>query len=81
MRVINSKTRKFRVGSKVRITRVYQSGNITLNVGDIGKITGQKFYNLPDMGLFNIRVIDINFGKHKISIGVAIAEMHMEGVI
>ena len=80
MRVLNFKSRKFAVGKNVVIVQTYQSGTVVLNIGDVGKITGESYHNLPDMNLFNIRVIDIDFGIHKVSIGEAIAEMFMETV-
>ena len=78
MRVLNFKSKRFAVGKNVRVIKTYQSGNVTLNIGDVGKITGESYHNLPDMNLFNIRVVDLDFGIYKISIGEAIAETFME---
>lgn len=80
MRILNFKSKKFAVGKKVIIVQTYQSGMITLNVGNIGKITGESYHDVPDMGLFNIRVVDLDFGIHKLSIGEVIAEMFMETI-
>ena len=76
MRIINS-SNKFSVGSRVIVTKEFKSGMILLCVGAIGKIIGDHFETLPDIGLFNIRVVEIDFGQHKISVGESVAKQHM----
>lgn len=78
MRVINFKSHKFVVGKRVMVKTPYQSGNITLNIGDVGLITGVSFETLLQFNLINIRVLDIDFGKHKISVGEGIAETYFQ---
>lgn len=57
---------------------LYQSGQITLQVGAVGKIVGESYQTLPDLNLFNIRVIDLEFSTCKLSIGEGIAEVYMD---
>ncbi len=80
MRILNFKAKKFAVGRMVMIKLKYQSGNINLDIGDCGKIVGESYVDLPDMGLFNIRVLDLDFGQHKFSVGEGIAETFMDAV-
>ena len=56
----------------------YNSGMIHLLAGEIGVIIGEYIENVPDMGLFNIRVIEVEFKAHTINVGVSIAEVYME---
>jgi len=78
MRVINRKAKPFAIGRKVIIVKDFKSGMIHLAIGEVGLIVGEHIENLPDMGLFNIRVIEIEFKAHKINIGVGIADTYME---
>jgi len=50
MRILNFKSKKFAVGKKVIVVQTYQSGMILLNIGTTGKITGESYHGLPDIG-------------------------------
>lgn len=78
MRTLNFKSRHFAVGKTVVIINEYRCGQICLAVGDTGKIVGANVHNYPDLGLFNIRVIDFRFSNCDVSMGQEIAEKHME---
>lgn len=78
MRTINKKAIKFDIGKKVIVKKRYDLGNINVNVGDIGVIINCGHISLPDMGLFDIRVIDIKFSNGTISMGEQICEQYMD---
>ena len=78
MRVLNFRARKFAIGKKVKLVMDFKSGSILLVAGCIGTIIGEHIENLPDMGLFNIRVLEIDFVKHRIAVGEAVADTYME---
>lgn len=78
MRTLNFKARRFAVGKSVIIINEYKIGSVYLAVGDIGKIVGAAIHNYPDLGLFNIRVIDLEFFSYDVSMGQKIAEQYME---
>ena len=78
MRVLNFKAKKFIVGRKVIITKTFVNGNVILTIGEVGKIIRESIINLPDMNLFNIRVLELEFLRHTFSVGEQIAEKYME---
>ena len=78
MRVLNFRAQKFAIGKKVVAVQQYISGNIFIDIGEVGEIVGEAYHDLPDLNMFNIRVIDIDFGLQKISLGEAVAEMFVE---
>lgn len=78
MRTINCKNKKFRIGQSVIMTKVYVNGKTILTNGTIGKIVSESIINLPDMGLFNIRVLDIHFLNTDLSIGEDVAKEYMD---
>ena len=78
MFVINSTASKFIIGKHIIIIKAYVNGNIKLNIGDRGIVKGAHFMSLPDMGLFNIRVVDLVFGNQVLHIGDQIAEEYMD---
>ena len=80
MRTLNFKTKKFRVGQSIVVIKTFVNGNVVLATGEIGKIVGESRVSLPDMNLFNIRVLDLEFGKNKFSVGQPIAEEYMDGL-
>ncbi len=78
MRTINKKATKFDIGKKVIVKKRYDLGNINVNVGDVGVIISASKFNLPDMGLFDLRVIDIKFPNGVISMGEQVCEEYMD---
>lgn len=80
MRVINQKAKRFAVGKNVVVKKQYVSGMITLLIGAKGLITGSSIHSLPDMNLFNIRVIDLMFPNCVLSIAEQIANEYLEEV-
>ena len=78
MRVLNFRAKKFAIGSLVVIIKTFINGNIILATGETGKIISESFISLPDMNLFDIRILDIKFTRCTISVGELIAEKYME---
>ena len=78
MFVLNSTSSKFLIGKSVIIVKPYTNGQIKLQSGDKGLITGAHLMSIPDMGLFNIRIIEVSFGTKTINLSDVIAEEYME---
>jgi len=78
MYVINSNASKFIIGKKVIMIKNYTNGSIKLNVGEKGVVKDTHTMNIPDMGLFNIRVLDLVFNNQTIHVGDQIAEEYMD---
>ena len=78
MYVINSTASKFIIGKKVVVIRPFQNGIVKLNNGDIGIVKDAYFTSIPDMGLFNIRIVELLFGNQQLHIGDQIAEEYMD---
>jgi hypothetical protein len=78
MRVINQKAKKFAVGKEVIVKKRYESGATILILGQKGLITGNSTANIPDMWLFNIRVIDLLFSNCILSVSEVIANEYFE---
>jgi hypothetical protein len=77
MRIINKGRPKFCVGRQVVVKKEYRSGNTYLYIGETGEIIGSNKYNLPDMGLFDINVLDIKFLSCVLSLGESIADEYL----
>ena len=80
MYVINSTASKFTIGKQVIMIKSFANGSITLTVGERGIVKDAHFMSLPDMGLFNIRVVDLVFGSKILHIGDQIAEEYMDTI-
>jgi len=80
MYVINSTASKFIIGKKIIVIKPFTNGNIVLGVGDRGFVKDAHFMSIPDMGLFNIRVVDLVFGSQVLHIGDQIAEEYMDTI-
>ena len=78
MRTINKHPPKFYVGRHVIVKKEYKSGGTYLYIGEAGEITGISKYTLPDMGLFDIDVLDIKFSSCVVSWGEKIAEEYLD---
>ncbi len=78
MFVLNSTSSKFLIGKSVIITKSYTNGQIKLQTGDKGLVVGAHLMSLPDMGLFNIRIIEVIFGIKTVNLSDSIAEEYME---
>ncbi|KKM66894.1 hypothetical protein LCGC14_1476590 [marine sediment metagenome] len=78
MRVLNFKAKKFIVGRNIVVKKTFVNGNVVLATGEIGKILSESIISLPDMNLFDIRVLEIEFSKNTVNLGESIAEEYME---
>jgi hypothetical protein len=76
--VINSNASRLLVGRHVIVIKTYSSGNTKLNIGDCGTITDEQFMDVPDLGLFNIRVLSLSFGSQVLHIGEQIIKEYLE---
>jgi len=72
MKTINFKTYKFAIGRLVVATESYKE----ISVGDIGIVEKITFESLPDFGLFDIRMIHMNFGDDMIIMGEDVARRY-----
>lgn len=76
MKVINIKKSfsKFDIGKIVIAYKVYKGKNTNIEVGDYGVIEKITFESLPDFGLFNIRIVHMDFLNCKIAMGEDVAK-------
>jgi len=72
MRTINSKQPHPAIGRTVVLKKEYKSGNQCFYIGEVGRIVGISKHNLPDLGLFDFAVYDIEFATDKVSWGEGI---------
>lgn len=78
MKTINFRAKKFAVGCILKAVKAYKCGSIVIQVGEVGRVVKEKTSDYPDLGLFRIRVIDIQFSLHKVSMGESVADMYFE---
>jgi len=74
MKTINSKPPHPSIGRKVILKKEYKSGNQHFCIGETGRIIGITKHNLPDFGLFDFSVYEIEFSGGKVSWGQGIVE-------
>ena len=77
MKVINFSAGRFAVGRTVIMRQPYVNGNIVLVPGDRGTITDITVETFTDLGIFDLRVVHIDFGKCKLSMGEQIAKNYL----
>jgi hypothetical protein len=75
MKILNI-DKKFAVGRTVVAFKEFVSGSIIISIGDQGIVKEITIESFPDIGLFNIKIVHISFGKHEVSMGDQIAENH-----
>ena len=80
MRTINSNKSPFKIGRQVAVIKTYLSGSVHLYRGDVGTITGIETYNLPDFGLFDVKVYSMDFYGRKISLGEGLMKEYIKPV-
>lgn len=66
--------KKFAVGKKVIAIKEFINGSITVSVGDCGIIKQITTESFPDIGLFNLKILHMDFKKFEISMGKQVAE-------
>jgi hypothetical protein len=81
MRVINYRYSRFPIGRSVQVIKEYINGMIHLRVGDVGVVTDLTIEQLPDFGLFDIRIVHFEFGPHKFGLNEDIAKEYMERML
>lgn len=78
MRILNFHHHKFVTGQTVVIIKNFRNGGTHLRVGDVGKVTFISIENLPDFGIFNIRVVHLKFKQHEFGLNQKDAEIYMD---
>ena len=78
MRTINSHKDRFRIGKHVIITNTWSNGNIVLEIGDVGRIDSITIQSFPGIGLFNIKILHMMFGKRNLSMGLDVVKQYMK---
>jgi len=78
MRIINFHHLKFSIGQSVIVIKEYKNGGTHLRVGDVGKVADISIENLPDFGLFDIRIVHFKFNQHEFGLNQKDAEIHMD---
>lgn len=78
MRVINFRYSKFSIGKSVVIIKEYKSGMIHLRIGEVGIIDDITIENLPDFGLFDLRIVHFKFGPFGFGLSDKIAQEYMD---
>lgn len=77
MRTLNATGYKFALGKTIVVIKEYRSGNMLLKTGTVGFICGIEVQTFADLGLFNIRILDMEFGHLKVSMGEGVAKEYM----
>ena len=78
MLTLNFKSQKFAIGKTVIVIQDYKIGSIFISKGETGIITGAKKHNYPDLGLFDILVVDFKFALCDLSMGEKVAEQYIK---
>ena len=78
MFTVNAHAQRFLAGKKVIVKKSYKSGSVALSIGDIGLITKISVENFPDLGLFDLRIIHMEFSHVKLSMGEGVADTFMD---
>lgn len=78
MRILNFNSKTFAVGRTITTIKEYQQGNIHILIGDKGTIEKITVESFPDMGLFNLKIIHMDFGLQQLSMGEEVAERYFK---
>jgi len=73
MKILNI-NKKFTVGKTVVAIKEFTNGSVKIAIGDFGVIRKITIESFPDLGLFDIKILHMDFGKHELSMGDQIAE-------
>ena len=69
MKTLNFNSKGFAVGRTVTAFKEYKQGMTCIAIGDKGTIDKITIESFPDLGLFNLRIVHMNFGIQQVSIG------------
>jgi hypothetical protein len=72
MRVINF-TPKFAVGKNIVTIKEFKDGFKHICVGDKGIVDKITIESFPDLNLYNLRILHMDFGNNQLSMGEEIA--------
>ena len=75
MKTINF-SNKFAVGKFIVAIKDFTSGSIKVCTGDKGIINKITIESFPDIGLFSIRILYMDFKKYKLSMGEEVAKQY-----
>ena len=79
MRVLNFHS-KFTLGSTIEVKKIYSGGAFTLDMGARGVVEKITIESLPQMGLFDLRIVHMKFGNHQLGMEEKIAREYFEVV-
>lgn len=65
---------KFAIGKRVVAIKEFKNGSLLISVGDEGIIDKVTIESFPDIGLFNLKILHIDFGNKHLSMGEEVAE-------
>lgn len=65
---------KFRVGSIIEVRKPYVNGTVSLPIGTQGIVKKITIESFPDMGLFDLKIVHMMFGKQGVSMEESIAK-------
>ena len=75
MKILNI-SKGFAVGKTVVAIKEFVNGSITVSIGDQGIIKKITIESFPDLSLFSIKILHMDFGKYEISMGDQVAESY-----
>ena len=81
MRTVNFHYQKFYMGQVVVATKEYHNGLTHIHIGDLGYVQDITIENLPDFGLFNIKIIHLKFGNHEFGLNQTYAKEYVSGML
>ena len=73
MKILNF-SNKFAIGKHIIAVKEFKYGSIKISVGDKGTINKITIESFPDIGLFNLKILHMDFGNHQLSMGEEVAE-------
>jgi hypothetical protein len=84
MRVINSRgSGKFAKGQRVLVVKDFYLSikSLRLTKGEVGQVVDVFVDSIPDLGLFNVRILSINFSRQVITIGQSVIEDYIKPIM
>ena len=72
MKTINF-SNKFIIGKNIIAIKKYIYGSVKIDAGDIGTVEDITIDSFPDLGFFDLKMIHMSFGSHKLGMEEKIA--------
>lgn len=77
MRTLNAAGHQFSVGKTIVVVKEYKAGTTILKTGTVGYISSVEVQSFPDIGLFDIRILGLDFGTQVVHMGEPVAREYM----